>query len=341
MRFLKNCIQPLGNRFCCRTKRAFYLHCASLRAAKVQKAAELPASESPNRPSTHLLIAVDPDTRGAIATATWQVDHTSPRSSSNPNIDIKTLTWRLFDMPCATVNLVKRNKVSGKPLVRRTIDISAAKQLIEHSLQKVRLASQPGAALILQAFVESPPIIPSDSALSTASSSHTHGVWQGLLAMAGFESGSVPARIWKRDLGLWRSDKDSSRALAADLFPEMKEYLKLKKHHGRAEALLIAAWSLGISVDKDTGQFRFSGSMRDCCLTDAYGNVIHSNHDDTRLGAQLEDLSKVGYADVATLADKKVSDLLGKKEAKALKKKRIRMKSVEPVRNFELLQEVM
>jgi hypothetical protein len=132
--------------------------------------------------------------------------------------------------------------------VYRTVDINAAKQLIEHSVQSARLASYPGTTLILQAFIESPPIIPSDSALSTASSgefsspgftvfqkavtginnlaAHTHGVWQGLLSMAGFEAGSVPARMWKRDLGLWRMDKDSSRALAADLFPEMKEYLK-------------------------------------------------------------------------------------------------------------------
>ena len=34
--------------------------------------------------------------------------------------------------------------------------------------------------------------------------------------------------------------KDESRARALELFPAAVDYLRLKKHHGRADALLIA-----------------------------------------------------------------------------------------------------
>lgn len=45
---------------------------------------------------------------------------------------------------------------------------------------------------------------------------------------------------WKKEFKLQR-DKEESRLLAARLFPEVD--LHLKKHHGRAEALLLAEWA--------------------------------------------------------------------------------------------------
>jgi crossover junction endodeoxyribonuclease RuvC len=36
------------------------------------------------------------------------------------------------------------------------------------------------------------------------------------------------------------SDKEAARALALRLFPACAEHFRLKKHHGRAEAALIA-----------------------------------------------------------------------------------------------------
>ena len=51
---------------------------------------------------------------------------------------------------------------------------------------------------------------------------------------------------------------------------------RLKKHHGRAEALLIAAWGLGVSIDTNTSEPTF-GPMRGCTATDAYGNKVNSS----------------------------------------------------------------
>lgn len=49
----------------------------------------------------------------------------------------------------------------------------------------------------------------------------------------------VSPQRWKKDMGV-DGDKDYSLKSARELWPEAG--LKLKKHHGRAEALLIAEW---------------------------------------------------------------------------------------------------
>lgn len=50
----------------------------------------------------------------------------------------------------------------------------------------------------------------------------------------------APAK-WKRVMGLSK-EKDSSRTMALRKWPEAAEFLTLKKHHGRAEALLLCAY---------------------------------------------------------------------------------------------------
>lgn len=64
---------------------------------------------------------------------------------------------------------------------------------------------------------------------------------EGVLAALGIPVEFVTPGQWKRALGLpGGKDKESARALAQQVFPEAP--LGLKKHHGRAEALLVAKW---------------------------------------------------------------------------------------------------
>ena len=53
----------------------------------------------------------------------------------------------------------------------------------------------------------------------------------------------VQPATWKRKMGLMRQDKEASRRLAIDRHPDFADLLKLKKHHGRAEAILIADYA--------------------------------------------------------------------------------------------------
>jgi hypothetical protein len=69
------------------------------------------------------------------------------------------------------------------------------------------------------------------------------GIWLGILAALRLPHQQVHPRTWKMavmsDMG---KDKDASRIKAMQLYPESVPSLTLKKHHGRADALLLAEW---------------------------------------------------------------------------------------------------
>lgn len=70
----------------------------------------------PKNPSLikNVLLAVDPDTRGAIAYCSWIAQD----DQKDAVVDFTSLSLKVFDMPCASVQLVKKLK-SGKQAVRR------------------------------------------------------------------------------------------------------------------------------------------------------------------------------------------------------------------------------
>jgi len=50
----------------------------------------------------------------------------------------------------------------------------------------------------------------------------------------------VRPQAWQKFHGIKKADKNLSLRIARDMFPEQKRLLTLKKHHNRAESLLIA-----------------------------------------------------------------------------------------------------
>ena len=70
------------------------------------------------------------------------------------------------------------------------------------------------------------------------------GLWWGLLTAHGFTVRLALPRAWKASYGLVGKEvaKDDSRATAAAMFAEGAAALSRKMDHGRAEALLIAAY---------------------------------------------------------------------------------------------------
>ena len=71
----------------------------------------------------------------------------------------------------------------------------------------------------------------------------SRGAIQAVLDVAGFQSEAVLPQTWKKFYGLNGADKDDSLDKARLLFPGLAGDLKLKKHHNRAEGLLIAHWA--------------------------------------------------------------------------------------------------
>lgn len=89
------------------------------------------------------------------------------------------------------------------------------------------------------AVIEKVGAMPGQGVSSVFSLGDSYGAARSVLTTAGFETHYVSPVTWKKYFKL-SSDKELSRALAVKLWPEAP--LRLKKHDGRAEALLMARW---------------------------------------------------------------------------------------------------
>jgi crossover junction endodeoxyribonuclease RuvC len=67
------------------------------------------------------------------------------------------------------------------------------------------------------------------------------GMARGVIAANQCPIHLVTPAVWKRAAGLIGADKEASRKLALQRFPQCAEHLQLKKQHNRAEALLLLA----------------------------------------------------------------------------------------------------
>ncbi|MGL4498487.1 MAG: hypothetical protein ACRCU2_05435 [Planktothrix sp.] len=88
-------------------------------------------------------------------------------------------------------------------------------------------------------IIENVHAMPGQGVTSMFSFGMGYGIWLGIIAALSIPVEFVTPQTWKKHYSLG-SDKESSRVTALQLFPSQSENLKLKKHHGRAEALLLA-----------------------------------------------------------------------------------------------------
>jgi crossover junction endodeoxyribonuclease RuvC len=90
--------------------------------------------------------------------------------------------------------------------------------------------------------IESVHSMPGQGVRSTFDFGMNFGIWLGVIAALNIPMELVPPQEWKKHYGLIGKDKDASRIIAVQLFPQMAMELKLKKYNGRAEALLLAEY---------------------------------------------------------------------------------------------------
>lgn len=109
------------------------------------------------------------------------------------------------------------------------------------------------------AYVEQALPFPKDGKQGWYGCGFGYGMWVGILMALGFKVVPVRAQAWKSAMGISGRlyTKDDSRTLAMALFPDLGPQLKRKKDHGRADAILIAAFGKGLSpppkiVDQET-----------------------------------------------------------------------------------------
>lgn len=125
---------------------------------------------------------------------------------------------RVYDLP-----IVKDKKI---------VDIRFLKQIIEDNLDGAPKAD-------VHVFFEDSFSLPTHSTKSMLTYGIESGRILGLIEAMDLKKTTVPPSVWKAALGL-SSNKNDSLALAKKLFPKISKWISLKKHHGRAEALLLA-----------------------------------------------------------------------------------------------------
>lgn len=84
--------------------------------------------------------------------------------------------------------------------------------------------------------------MPQQGVASTFQTGRGYGAWEAICWATTPSFQIVSPRKWKKALGL-TNDKELSRELAIKLYPALADELKLKKHHNRAEALLLAHYT--------------------------------------------------------------------------------------------------
>ncbi|KAF5751626.1 hypothetical protein HS088_TW02G00641 [Tripterygium wilfordii] len=176
----------------------------------------------PPRPSTKWVIGVDPDIYGALAVLQYEGD--------------SACSAQVFDSP--RLKLV----VGGR--VRNRLDANSVVQLL-------RSLEAPAGTT---AYLEQSNPYPKDGKQGWWSGGFGYGLWIGILVASGFSVVPVPSLTWKNEFELTgpSSTKDDSRRIASELFPSLSSSLKRKKDHGRAEALLIAAYGKGLKMKSES-----------------------------------------------------------------------------------------
>jgi crossover junction endodeoxyribonuclease RuvC len=90
-----------------------------------------------------------------------------------------------------------------------------------------------------QIYIEAVHSMPKQGVSSTFTFGKGYGIWIGIIAAFGIPVTFVTPQKWKKALMQGIHDKDAARLRAQQLYPSMMPQLKLKKHVGRADALLI------------------------------------------------------------------------------------------------------
>lgn len=118
----------------------------------------------------------------------------------------------------------------GSGSVKREVDPAGLKRLIKEHLVPDEAVS---------CILEKVSSMPGQGVSSVFSLGDSYGCARSVIATANFELHLVTPQVWKKSYNL-SSDKEQSRSLATRLFPTAP--LHLKKHDGRAEALLMAKY---------------------------------------------------------------------------------------------------
>lgn len=169
-----------------------------------------------------IIFGIDPGLSGAIA-----------RIDVLP--DGSTAMREVLDMPFVEVERYGKLKreVSGQAVADC---IRRMRFMTEHDLAKL---DEPGTSC--HAYLERVNAMPGQGVTSVFSFGRSSGIIEGVLAGLAIPITIITPQRWQKAMSV-RDGKDGSRARAAELYPSMSSLFALKKHDGRADAVLIASY---------------------------------------------------------------------------------------------------
>ncbi|XP_039024138.1 Holliday junction resolvase MOC1, chloroplastic-like isoform X2 [Hibiscus syriacus] len=210
---------PLSSSSSSTTKNNLKLSSAPLKAGWLDSLS-CPPDEDPTRTNADStwVIGIDPDLSGALALL---------------KTDSFGCSTQVFDSPYLPVQVGNR--------VRKRLDARSIVHLVKSLEAPI-------------AYIEQSIPFPKDGKQGWWSGGFGYGLWIGILVASGFSVVPVSSLSWKKEFELTGAGctKDDSRRVASTLFPTLSDMLKRKKDHGRAEALLIAAYGKGLRMKVDS-----------------------------------------------------------------------------------------
>ncbi|KAK2977539.1 hypothetical protein RJ640_018181 [Escallonia rubra] len=222
----------------------------------------------PSNSGSKWVIGVDPDACGALALLKTDEDSCcSAQIFDSPHVkvpiggrirrrlDAKSIIQLLqtFDAPIGTISVKVVLPVDKEALVATKVRDHGLKFKTCSMLSESCIMTE-GEAGGTPAYVEQSRPFPKDGKQGWWSGGFNYGLWVGVLVASGFSVVPLSSLLWKNEYKLAGngSSKDDSREVASSLFPSMASFLKRKKDHGRAEALLIAAYGKGLKINLDS-----------------------------------------------------------------------------------------
>ena len=130
------------------------------------------------------------------------------------------------------------------------VDKQVSAPLLRDVLRSMGIADGYDIRLVVIERVHS---MPKQGVASSFKFGHAYGVALGVVGGLGYRSMLVTPQAWKKAMGA-TADKDRTRRLAIERWPEQADLFKLKKHDGRAEAALMAAHGINLTPMNHQGE---------------------------------------------------------------------------------------
>ena len=142
---------------------------------------------------------------------------------------------------CDNPNMVLQVTVQDTPTVLVEGEKTRRKYLVPAMANILSGFKDSGEGVL--AILENVHSMPKQGVASSFCFGEGKGMWEGILAAYQIPTELVSPQRWKKAIMADQGkEKSAARFKAMALFPSMAEHLKLVKHDGRAEALLMAEY---------------------------------------------------------------------------------------------------